>query len=304
MSPMTKSLHVMVTGATGFLGRALVARLLEDGHRVTVASRSPGSIEAQPGGSVSAVDWNDDDALARALSSADVVVHLAGESIAGRWTTARKERIRASRVEGTRRLVQAIARAELRPRALVAASAVGWYGDRETEVTELDSPGEGFLADVCRAWEQEARRARDLGCRVVSLRLGIVLGRGGGTSQVLLRLARLGLSGRLGRGDQPVSWIHLDDAAALFARAVADPRFEGPINAVAGHLPQRRFARAIAAAVGRPGGLPAPAWSVRLGLGEASNLLLGGAPVRSERLPELGVELRYSELEGALEELV
>lgn len=295
---------IFITGGTGFVGRALILRLLRDGHSVVATSRDPERGARRLGPDVRVVPSYATTETLHAAAQADAVIHLAGEPIAGRWTAAKKARIRASRVDGTRRLLELLRAAGARPGVFLSASAIGWYGDRDVEVTEAESKGQGFLAAVCAEWEGEVVAAEALGSRVAMLRLGVVLGREGGAAAKLLPLGRLGLSGRLGSGDQPVSWVHLHDAVELFVAALDDDRFEGPFNAVAGHLPQRDLARAVARAAGRSFGLPAPAIAVRLALGEAAEMLLGGAPVRSTRLERLGHKFTYPTVDRALGQIV
>ena len=288
-------MKILVTGATGFVGRALVARLAADGHAVIALSRDP-----DRAGETLGVEAVETDRAHEALSRCDAVVHLAGETLEGRWTAAKKERIRTSRLEGTRALVQALSRAEPRPRTLVQASAVGWYGDRRDEVDESGSPGDGYLAGICQAWEQAGAPAEALGLRRVVVRIGVVLGTGGGVLRRLVPMARKGLAGRVGSGRQPMPWIHRDDLVELLVRALTDEGWRGVFNGVAGTTSQGELATVISRAVGRRGGLPAPAWAVKLGLGEAATLVLDGAPVRSSRLPQVGFRFRFGQLEPAV----
>jgi uncharacterized protein (TIGR01777 family) len=234
----------------------------------------------------------------------DAVVHLAGESIAaGRWTAAVKERIRRSRVDGTRLLAETLARLERRPRVLVSASAVGYYGDRGDEpLTEESPPGVGFLADVARAWEAAADPARAVGIRVVHPRLGLVLAREGGALPRMALPFRLGLGGVIGSGRQYWSWIALPDAVRVIERALADATLAGPVNAVApAPATNREFTRALGRVLGRPTLLPFPALGVRLLMGEMGRaLLLGSARVLPRRLERAGFRFEHPELEGAL----
>ncbi len=241
---------------------------------------------------------------AERLSGLDAVVHLAGENIgAGRWTASRKARILESRVIGTRLLCGELARREKPPRVFICASAVGYYGDRGAEVLDEESPpGKGFLADVTRQWEAATGAAERAGMRVVRLRFGMVIGPKGG---VLGRLAipfRLGVGGRLGGGTQYMSWIALDDLARLAVHALADESLSGAVNAVAPEtVTNREFTRVLARVLGRPAVLPAPAWALRLALGErADALLLTSARVTPKRALASGFSFLHPELEGAL----
>jgi uncharacterized protein len=294
---------VVLTGATGLVGSALAKRLRAEGRALRLVSRSPGRIAAEPG--VEAVGWDGISLAAEALDGAGAVVHLAGESIFGGLPTrARRERIWASRIDSTKALVQRLAElpAGRRPSRLVCASAVGYYGDRgEEELTDASPHGTGFLADLCVAWEAEARRAAELGVRVVSLRFGVVLSRAGGALAALARLFGLGLGGRIGDGRQWFSWIHLDDVVSLAQRALDDVDFTGAFAAVA-PVPVRNeaFTRALARVLHRPALLPAPAFAVRLALGELAGELLGSRRVLPARAQALGHRFAHPELSGAL----
>lgn len=296
-------MQVIVTGATGFVGRALVATLREQGHGVVAATRSSERATALLGPDVHAVTLSDGAALAAALGGVDGVVHLAGEPLfAGRWSAKRKQGIWDSRVGLTRRLVEALRVAEPRPRVLVSTSAVGYYGDRGDEpLDEHAAPGDDFLGRLCQRWEEAAADAEGLGLRVVRLRLGIVLGPGGGALDRMAGLFRLGLGGRLGSGRQAFPWVHRDDVVGVALRALLEPGMTGPFNLVA---PQQRsnaqMTRALARALRRPAVLPVPAFALRAALGEAAGVLLAGQRVLPGRLLRLGYRFVFPELEGAL----
>jgi uncharacterized protein (TIGR01777 family) len=232
----------------------------------------------------------------------DAVVHLAGETIAGRWTPEKKKRIYESRVQGTHRLVDAISTLDERPKVLISASAVGYYDDRGDDVlTEDAPPGGGFLSRVCRDWEREAQRAEELGLRVVRLRFGIVLGPGGGALQTMLPLFKLGLGGPLGSGRQWWSWVHRDDVVGLIELALKNEELSGPANATAPNpIRQREFAKTLGRVLKRPAVLPAPAFALKLTLGEFANELLASTRAIPKRAQELGYRFEYAELEGAL----
>jgi uncharacterized protein (TIGR01777 family) len=296
-------MRILVTGSTGLVGSALVRELTAAGHRVLRLVRTPPQ-------SADDVHW--DPAAGRLdtakLHDLEAVVHLAGESIAeGRWDAAKKARIRDSRVVGTSFLAESLALLPQLPKALVCASAVGYYGDRGDEVLREDSaPGTGFLADVCRAWEAAADPARAAGIRVVHLRLGVVLAKQGGALAKMLPPFRWGLGGRLGPGTQYMSWIALDDLVAILRRAIEDANYAGPINAVAPEaVTSAQFARVLGKVLRRPAFLPAPAAAIRLLLGEmADALLLSSARVEPARLSALGYRFAFPSLEGALRHLV
>jgi hypothetical protein len=302
------ALNVLVTGATGFIGRSLVLRLAGAGHRVTALARSPERARQLLGPEV-AVAGTDDASLREAVREADAIINLAGESIAGgRWTRARRAALRASRIELTGRLVAALAGRRRLLSALVSASAVGYYGDRgEAELDEHALPGDGFAAELCRDWEAAALAAAphvEPG-RVVRARLGVVLGPEGGALAQLARLFRLGLGGPLGDGRQWLPWIHLDDVIEVLARAAADPRYRGALNLVAPEaVRQRDFARTLAGVLHRPAVLRAPRTALRLARGEAADLLLASQRVVPRALAELGYAFRHATLASALEDLV
>jgi uncharacterized protein (TIGR01777 family) len=294
--------HVVVTGGTGLVGRAVVEQLVAAGFPVRLVSRRPERVRPREG--VTAVAW-DELAKPEVLEGAAAVVHLAGEPIFGGLPTrARRERMWSSRIDSTRRIVDGVAAlpAGRRPGALVSTSAIGFYGDGgEEELREDAPPGRGFLADLCVAWEEEARRAEPFGLRVARLRFGIVLSRTGGALPPLATAFRLGLGGRIGRGDQWFSWIHRDDVAALVRRAVDDVDFSGAFNAVA-PAPVRNadFAKAVAHTLHRPAALPVPAFAVRLALGELAGELLGSRRVVPSRALALGQRFAHPNVESAL----
>ena len=299
---MTK---IWITGATGFVGRALIKELTEAGEAAAAFSRDPAKASSELG--VEAARW---DPMAgvldpEALAGARAVVHLAGESVAeGRWSEAKKARIMDSRVRGTEAVVSALAAlpAEKRPPVLVSASAVGYYGDRgDEELTEESAPGSDFLAEVCKAWEREARKAEALGVRVVCLRIGIVLGEDGGALSKMLTPFKLGVGGRLGSGQQWMPWIHRDDLVGLIRFAIDQGALSGPVNAAAPKpVINRDFTSILASALHRPAFLPAPGFGLRLALGEFAEVLLGSQRVLPERALEAGYSFRFPQLEGAL----
>ena len=247
----------------------------------------------------------DADQLAEILGSCDGLVHLGGEPVAQRWTPAAKKRIHDSRVEGTRRLVDALARLSRRPRVLVCASAVGYYGSRGDEtLTELSPPGSDFLARVVMDWEDAAQSAEQLGIRVVRLRFGMVLGAGGALAK-LLPLFRWGLGGRLGSGQQWMAWIHLQDAVNLILFALDFSAIRGPINATAPHpVTNDEFTGRLAIALHRPAILPVPRFALRIALGEMSEMLLASQRVLPSVAKSAGFPFQYPDLHAALENLL
>jgi len=295
-------MEVFVTGATGLVGRRLVGALLARGDSVTALSRNPSArfppgVKVLAGDPASAGPWQD------ALARADACLSLAGDPLLGRWTAAKKRRIRESRVGSTARVAEVVGSAG--PRVLVCASAVGFYGDRGDEVLTESSPaGEGFLADTCRDWEAAAAPARAR-ARVVHLRTGIVLARDGGGLGLLVLPFRLLVGGPLGSGRQWQAWIHADDHLALALLALDDPRVEGPLNAVGPEpLTSRDMARAIGRVLGRPSFLPAPELAIRAILGEAAAIPLSSQRAVPGKALDLGFRFRYPTAEEALRDLL
>ncbi len=299
-------MRVLVTGATGFIGRALVPALQREGHTVVAWTRSPARARARLGAEIEAAGPGPD-ALARALESCDAVVNLAGEPIlGGRWTAARRQVLVESRVGFTSRLVDAMAAAPRRPRVLLSGSAVGYYGDRGDETLEEGSaPGRGLLADLCVDWESAARRAEPLGARVVLLRTGVVLGRDGGALAQMLPPFRLGLGGPVASGRQYLPWVHLHDLVAVIVSALADERMRGPINGV-GPAPatSREFAGALGRALGRPAFLPVPSLALRALFGQASEVLVASQRAVPAALARLGFAFAFPTLDAALADVL
>jgi uncharacterized protein (TIGR01777 family) len=309
---MTGPMQIVVTGATGFIGTAIVPALRAAGHAVTVLSRDAGRAR-QALGDVTCVaaDLQSPGAWTAALAGAGAVIHLAGEAIAGgRWDARRKQLLRDSRVETTRTLVEAITALPpaSRPAALISASGADYYPfapDDEfddDEVTEADPPGDSFLARLCRDWEAEARAAEPLGVRVACMRTGIALGRGGPVAKLAAPF-KLFVGGRVGSGRQWVSWIHRDDAAAVYATAATDDRYTGPINLVTGSVRNAELSAALGQALHRPSWLPVPGFALRAALGEMADHVLHGRRVVPARLRALGFTWRHPRLADALTQI-
>lgn len=277
-------MNVAITGASGFVGRALSERLRASGHSVAAIS-----LRTQPPPDV--------------FAGCQAVVNLAGEPVAQRWTSAARERISNSRIQGTRSLVSALRQHP--PAVLVSASAVGYYGSRGDDMLTEDSPpASDFLGQVAVAWEREARAAEEFGVRVVTPRLGVVLGRGGALAKMLLPFS-LGVGGRLGTGEQWMSWIALDDLVSLIELAIANGALRGPLNAVAPNpVTNAIFTRELAAALHRPAILPVPAFALKILFGEMSEVLLGGQRVIPQAALRAGFQFRYAELGDALRQIV
>ena len=293
---------MLVSGASGLIGVALLDRLRGRGHEVHALVRS---VPARAGDVL--WDAEGDRFDAAAAEGAEAVVHLAGENIAaGRWTTERKRRILDSRAVGTSFLAKSLLRLSQRPRVVVSASAVGYYGDAGDRLLDESSPsGGGFLAGVCREWEAAAAPLAAAGVRVVHPRIGVVLSARGGALAQMLPVFRVGLGGRLGSGEQWMSWITLDDLLTIVERALDDEELRGPVNAVAPEpVTNAAFTRTFGRVLGRPTVLPAPAFALRLVLGEmAEELLLASTRVDGRVLRERGHEFAYGRLEPALRSL-
>jgi uncharacterized protein (TIGR01777 family) len=295
---------VAVTGASGFVGRQLVAELGARGASVVALGRSP-----QPGGSPANVEWRRFDpggpSDPAAFDGADAVIHLAGESVAGRWNPEKKRRIAASRIDGTRTVVDSLRALSRRPAVLLSASAVGYYGDRgEEPLTEESSPGTDFLANVCIGWEEAARRAEEFGIRTVCIRTGIALGAGGALREMLTPF-KFGAGGPLGSGRQFVPWIDVRDLIGLYCFAIENDALSGPVNGVApDYASNARLMQAIGAALRRPALAPAPAFALRAILGEFAGSLLQSQVVLPARALDAGFQWRHAQLESDLCEVL
>jgi uncharacterized protein (TIGR01777 family) len=293
-------MKILISGASGLVGRALAGDLRAQRHQVARLVR--------PGSAASADDISWDPSAATvdvsAMEGADAVVHLSGASVAGgRWTPARKALLRSSRIDTTRVLVDALASLRQKPRVFVCASAIGCYGDRGDEIlTESSAIGTDFLALVVRDWEAEAARAEICGIRTVELRFGVILSAEGGALAAMLRPFKFGMGGRLGSGKQWMSWISLEDAVGVVCSAITDEQLTGPLNVVAPNpLRNAEFTRITAAVLHRPAILATPAFALRIALGEmADGLLLASLRVMPERLLATGYQFRSPELELAL----
>lgn len=295
-------MDVVVSGATGLVGSALSKELEDKGHKVIVLSRSKPSSD-------DTIRWDPSRGQidASRLEGVDAVVHLAGENIVGRWTPEKKRRIRDSRVQGTRLLAETIAGLSEKPRAMVCASAIGYYGDRGNELLREESePGGAFLSEVVKEWEAAAAPAREAGVRVANLRFGVVLSAEGGALGTTLPIFKLGLGGKVGSGRQWWSWVALDDVAGAIIHALENESVEGPVNVVAPNpMTNAEYTKVLGDVLNRPTLFPLPAPAARAMLGEvADELLLASARVEPAKLKETGYEFRYPELEDALRHLL
>ncbi|MGI9048905.1 MAG: TIGR01777 family oxidoreductase [Rubrobacteraceae bacterium] len=295
-------MNVLVSGAGGLIGSALVPALENEGHRVIRLTHSEGSSE-------DTVNWEPSEGRIddSRLGDVDVTVHLAGENIMGRWTPEKKRKILDSRTQGTRLLASRLARMEKKPSAMVCASATGYYGDRGDEVLREDSEmGYGFLPQVVREWERATEPARTASIRVVNLRFGIVLSPDGGALGTTLPIFKLGGGGKIGSGEQWWSWVALDDIVGAILHALRTDSLEGPANVTAPNpLTNTRYTKTLGRVLNRPTFFAVPAAATRIAFGEVADaLLLASARVEPAKLQESGYRFLYPELEGAFRHLL
>ncbi len=292
-------MHVVITGASGLVGGALINELRSRNVTIVAVSRNPRAHVA-----LSGVTWTDWDGLADAVTGAAGVVHLAGEGIVDqRWSNARKAALRSSRIETTRQVVEAIQQAGEKPGVLISASAVGYYGGQvERESTEAAPAGDDFLARLCVDWEAESQHA---GVRTVNPRIGVILSTEGGALPRLLLPFKLGLGGPIGRGRSWWSWVHIDDVVGGIVHALEHAHVEGAINLTAPNpVRNRDFSFALGRALGRPALMPVPPMALKLALGEGASVLLASQRILPTRTLELGYRFQHTEIDGALQALV
>ena len=295
-------MNIAISGSHGFIGSAVTETLWGAGHQVTPIVREASGVET-------GIAWSAETGYVDTakLAGIEAVVHLAGESIQGRWTPRKKALIQESRGKGTRVLAEALGQLAKPPRVLVCASAVGYYGDRGDELLREESePGGGFLAGVVREWEAATEPAAKKGIRVVNLRIGVVLGAGGGALAAMLTPFKMGVGGRVGSGKQYMSWIALDDVVGAVEHALATESLQGPVNVVSPN-PARNaeFTKALGGVLSRPTIFPLPAFVVKLAFGQmGEELLLGSQRVDSAKLRASGYKFHYPELEAALRRAV
>jgi uncharacterized protein (TIGR01777 family) len=277
-------MRITITGASGLIGSKLVAALTQRGDEVTKVSLRDGPPDPAQ------------------LAGRDAVVHLAGENVAQRWTDEARKAIRDSRERGTRQLVEAIAAADPKPRALISSSAVGYYGPHGDELLDEDTPaGHDFLAEVCVVWEREAQQAEALGLRVVLVRTGVVLDSGGGALSKMLLPFKLGGGGPVAGGRQYMPWIHVDDVVGIYLRAIDDPAWRGPVNAAAPEpVTNKAFSKALGRALHRPAIAPIPGAAIRLLYGDMAEIVTKGQRAVPKRTLELGYTYQHTDLDEAL----
>ena len=302
-------MKIVIAGGTGFIGKKLVKRLLDDGCSVVILSRKLKPGEAESDGKIQYAQWDASTVgdWAFHLQNAEAVINLTGEPIAGkRWTDKQKKKIVQSRIAPTRALVAAIEQSSPRPGLLLNASAVGYYGDVEKgEVDETYPPGTGFLADTCALWENEAMAAAGLGVRIVLIRIGVVLSTGGGALPKLLLPFKLWLGGHLGTGAQWMPWIHQDDLVSAIVFILNNPDLYGPFNCVSpAAVTMREFAKILGSVIGRPSWMPVPSFALRLLLGEMSEMLLTGQKAVPKKLLGNGFQFKFNRLDEAFVDLL
>jgi uncharacterized protein len=294
-------MNITLTGATGFIGRHLTRALLDRGDNVTILTRT-----ARPGAEPHYLPWDTQSAPPPEAMEADVIIHLAGETVAQRWNSEVKQRIRSSRIDSTRALVDGILKSRHKPLVLISASAIGIYGHRGDELlTEASAPGSGFLEDVSAAWERESARASEAGVRVVNPRIGIVLGPDGGALAQMLTPFKIGIGGKLASGTQWMSWIHVDDAIGLILLALDRGELQGPMNTTAPHpVTNADFTRELASVLRRPAIFPVPEIALRILYGEMAHVLTSSQRVVPEAALRCGYRFRFETLRPALESIL
>jgi len=298
-------MRILITGASGLIGKALQESFLAKGYEMLLASRTEAKDEQH-------IQWNadtgfDDEDLPK-LEGLDAVIHLAGEGIAGlRWTDEKKKTIRDSRVHGTRTMIEAFSKLKNKPKTFISGSAIGFYGDRDDEeLTETSAAGDTFLAETCREWEAESRRAEDLGIRTVLLRTGIVLSKDGGALATMMTPFKFGVGGVVGGGKQWMSWISLDDVVAVVNFALENENLRGAVNVCSPNpATNEEFTKTLGSVLYRPTILPLPEFAVHMLMGEMGDaLLLDSTRVIPKRLLDAGFEFKYPNLKDALEHAV
>ena len=306
VSPMKdlRMARVLVSGVSGPIGAALLPSLEAGGAGITRLMRA----ESVPGTAWESIRWDPAKAVApESVSGFDAVIHLAGESIVGRWTAGKKQKIRDSRVVGTRHLAEALARTKHKPEVFVCSSAIGYYGDRGDEVlSEECAPGSDFLADACREWEAATKPAADAGIRTVRLRTGVVLSPKGGALGKMLTPFKMGVGGRIGSGSQWMSWIDVGDMVGAIQHILKTDLIQGPVNMVAPQpVTNAEFTKTLASVLSRPAIFPMPAFAVKLAFGEmGETVLLASQRVEPSRLVASGYPFRFTELRASLSALL
>jgi uncharacterized protein (TIGR01777 family) len=301
-------MKVVITGATGFVGQVIVKQLLAAGDEVIVLTRNVARAAITLGSSCRYYQWNENEELPplEALEGADGIINLMGESISKRWDENQKKKIYNSRIFGTRKLVEAMEKLKKKPSVFVSTSAIGVYGNRgPEEINEASTVGSDFLAKVCLDWENEANKARNQEARVAIIRVGIVLGHGGGALAQMLPIFKLGGGGPLGSGRQFMSWIHIDDLASMYVEALKNHEIKGVLNGTSPYpVTNAEFTKVLGKVVRRPAFLPAPSFAIKIAFGEMSQILLEGQKVLPVKFKEAKFRFRMPTLEMALKESI
>ncbi len=300
-------MKVLVTGATGFVGKVVVRQLLEAGDQVVVLTRNIPKAALTLGSDCTYYQWVDTNELpdTAAFDGVDAVINLMGEGIADkRWSEEQKKKIYNSRINGTQKLVEVISQLKVAPSVFVSTSAVGIYGDRKNEeITEDSKTADDFLAHVCSEWEKEASKVKEYVKRLVFIRVGVVLGHGGGALSKMLPVFKLGAGGPIGSGNQYMSWVHIEDLAGMYIEALKNNSMSGVYNGTAPYpATNKEFSTALGKVLKRPAFAPAPAFAIKLAFGEMSTVLLEGQKVLPTKLKAINFRYRYPTLEMALKE--
>jgi len=298
-------MNVLIFGGTGFVGRNLTKELLENGYQVYIATRNPQKTANRSGNEIQVLEWDNLSPISsiKKLEQIDVVINLAGESIGNRrWTNSVKEEIIASRIRTTDAIVTAINNGTIQPRVLINASAVGYYGPREDEeITEFEEVGQDFLAQVCRDWENEAYKVQSNFTRVVTIRIGVVLGKEGALNRMAMPF-KFYIGGPLGKGNQWLSWIHIQDLSSMVRFIIEHQELTGPINAVTPNpVRMRDFSKILGKVLNRPSWLPVPEILLKIALGQMAEMLLHGQRAVPMKILNANFEYRFSNLKAALE---
>jgi hypothetical protein len=309
-------MNILMTGATGLVGTALVKKLTAEGHTIYRLTRAESPKSSAKEAGVFDLPWNASSGeigesggsrAGQVPANVDAVINLAGAPVVGgRWTKERKALLRSSRVDTTRGLVSAISKMEKKPRVLISASAIGYYGNRGEElVTEKSAPGTDFLAELAKEWENEAVKAEEFGVRVVLLRFGIILAKQGGALPKMMLPFKFGLGGKLGSGRQWTSWIALQDVVAIVQEALRNDRWKGPMNLLAPQAARNSdFTKSLAKVLHRPAIFTAPAFALKLAMGEMAETLLGGVRVAPQVLVQNGYRFLHANLDEALKAIL
>jgi uncharacterized protein (TIGR01777 family) len=299
----------LLTGATGFVGKVLVSKLLAGGDEVSILSRNPAAVVLSFQGKCKGFMWSDMNSVppAEAFENVDVVINLMGEGVAEkRWTEDQKKKIYDSRINGTKKLIEQIAMLKQKPKTFISASAIGIYGTRNAEeLTEESSLGADFLATVCKDWETETFKAQNLGLRTAVIRIGVVLGKNGGALSKMLPIFKLGAGGPLGSGKQVMSWIHIEDLASMFIFVAKNNQLKGIFNGTSpSPKNNKEFSKILGSVLKRPAFAPAPGFMMKLAFGEMSVILLEGQKVLPKNMEKAGFEFKFPSLENAFKNIL